>query len=280
VVARNRYSGKEALFVLRPVGSGASLVRTGGMAVEGDVALDQAVACSRDGRALRIVVVWGVRFAGESLAEILERDPLVSVVGLCSDLSEAVTLNPAVQADVVLLDARIVEGAAAAKRALDAAPGMRIVVAAVREIEDDIVAWAEAGVIGYIPKTVPLGDFVRLIMDIHSGEQICSGRVAAGLLRRLAHTGGRSPGRNALPAAPALTRRERQIAELLRSELSDKEIARRLNISLATTKCHVHNLLGKLNLRRRGQVAQYLREHEAPRSSWVVSRDTQQPLPS
>src|SRR5207302_10027 len=165
------------------------------------------------------------------------------------------------QPDIVLLDGRMPEGAAAARRALDEAPGMRIVVSSVRETEDDVVAWAEAGVIGYIPRTTSLADFVRLMMDIHSGEQVCSGRVAAGLLRRIAHTANGSTRRNRPVARPALTRRERQTAELIKSGLSDKEIARRLNISVATTKSHVHNLLGKLNARRRTEVAGHLREY-------------------
>jgi DNA-binding NarL/FixJ family response regulator len=200
-----------------------------------------------------------VRFTGECLTELLERDPSVSVIGLCADLSEAVALGTAMQPDIVLLDGRMPEGPAAVRRALDASPGMRIVVSSVRETEDDVVAWAEAGVIGYIPRTTRLGDFVRLMMEIHSGEQVCSGRVAAGLLRRIAHTANGPARRNGHIAVPALTRRERQTAELIRSGLSDKEIARRLNISLATTKSHVHNLLGKLNARRRTEVADYLR---------------------
>jgi DNA-binding CsgD family transcriptional regulator len=59
--------------------------------------------------------------------------------------------------------------------------------------------------------------------------------------------------------APALTARERQTAELIKIGLSDKEIARRLSIGVGTTKSHVHNLLGKLNVQRRGQVATRLR---------------------
>lgn len=201
----------------------------------------------------------GVRFLVEGLAEILERDPLVSVVGLCADLSEGVALSLALQADVVLLDARIPEGVAAVRRALDVAPGMRIVALAVGENEDDIVAWAEAGVIGYIPITAAQADLARLIIGIHSGEQLCSGRVAAGLLRRIAVTAKPGGGGNAPFRAPVLTKRERQTADLITTGLSDKEIARRLNISLATTKSHVHNLLGKLNVRRRSQVANHLR---------------------
>lgn len=228
-----------------------------------NVAPEHVIAHGRGDRNLRIILVWGVRFTAEGLTEILERDSSVAVVALCDDLSEAAALSPSLQADVILLDGRIPDGAAAVRRALEVAPGLRIVVSAVRETENDIVAWAEAGVIGYIPRTVALADFVRLIMEIHSGEQLCSRRVAAGLLRRIAITARRSPGRNVL-RAPMLTRREWQAAELIRSGLSDKEIARRLNISVATTKSHVHNLLGKLNVQRRTQVADYLRQYEPP----------------
>jgi len=227
--------------------------------VEAGVALDQAVARGPGSSGLRILVVWGVRFLGEGLAEALERDPFVAVVGLCTDLSEAVALTPVVQPDVILLDARIPEAAVAVRRALDIAPGMRIVASGVRETEDDILAWAEAGVIGYIPGTVALGDFTRLVKDIHGGEQDCSGRVAAGLLRQVGLIARHSTSPRIRLLAPSLTKREWQVAELIRSGLSDKEIARRLNISLATTKSHVHNLLGKLSVRRRNQVADYVR---------------------
>ena len=227
--------------------------------VEAGVALDQAVARGPGSPGLRILVVWGVRFLGEGLAEALERDPFVAVVGLCTDLSEAVALTPVMQPDVILLDARIPEAAVAVRRALDIAPGMRIVASGVRETEDDILAWAEAGVIGYIPGTAALGDFTRLVKDIHAGEQDCSSRVAAGLLRQVGLIARRGTSPRIPLLAPTLTKREWQVAELIRSGLSDKEIARRLNISLATTKSHVHNLLGKLSVRRRNQVADYVR---------------------
>jgi two-component system nitrate/nitrite response regulator NarL len=227
--------------------------------VDANTAPDQAVAPNRGGQAVRILVVWGARFLGEVLAEILGRDPLVSVVGVCADLSEAVALSLASQVDIVLLDARISGGTTAVRRAIEIAPGMRVVVSAVRETEDDIVAWAEAGVIGYIPRTTALADFVRLVVDIHSGEQACSRRVATGLLRRIALSARQAIGRSAALPGPTLTKRERQVAELIMAGLSDKEIARRLNISVATTKSHVHNLLGKLSVQRRNQVAECLR---------------------
>jgi two-component system, NarL family, nitrate/nitrite response regulator NarL len=230
--------------------------------VEANVAvLEQAIADTRSGQGLRILVVWAVRFTRESLAEILERDPLVSVVGQCASLSEAVALSSSLKVDVILLDGRIPDGPAAVRRALDIAPDLRLIACSVRETEEDIIAWAEAGVIGYIPRTAALADFVRLMIDIHNGEQISSGRIVTGLLRRIAMAARRRPNRDTSVPLLALTKREREAAELIRSGLSDKEIARQLNISLATTKSHVHNLLGKLNVQRRSQVAEYMREY-------------------
>ncbi len=229
--------------------------------METSIAPDQAVADGRDSQ-LGLVVVWGARFLGEVLAEALERYPQVSVLAVCTELAEAMALSSAARADIVLLDARISEGPAAVRRALDIVPDLRIVACSVRETEEEIIAWAEAGVIGYIPRTAALADVLRLIRDIHNGEQISSGRIVTGLLRQIAQTARRRPNRNAALPTPALTKRERQTAELIRSGLSDKEIARQLNISLATTKSHVHNLLGKLHAQRRSQVAEWLREYE------------------
>ncbi|HEY3908495.1 MAG TPA: response regulator transcription factor [Stellaceae bacterium] len=240
--------------------------------MEASVAPGQAVAHDR-GSQVGLIVVWGVRYLGEVLTETLERDPLVSVLGVCTELSEALAFGPA-PSDIVLLDARIFDATAAVRRALDIAPDLRIVACSVSETEEEVIGWAEAGVIGYIPSTTALADFVRLIMDIHNGEQISSGRVVTGLLRRIALTASRRPSRDGALPTPMLTKRERQIAELIRRGLSDKEIARQLNISLATTKSHVHNLLGKLHAQRRSQVAEWLRQHE-PRPGAVLGR----PLP-
>src|SRR5215471_1658502 len=202
--------------------------------MEAQVGPHQAGALPRDTLHLHIAVVSGVRFLREALAETLERDPLVSIVGLCTDLIEAVALRPILQPDVVLVDATIPDGPNVLRRALDIAPEMRIVPFAVRETEDDIVAWAEAGVIGYIPSTAALADLARLVMDIHSGEQVCSARVAAGLLRRIALSANRGNGRYTTFLPPGLTERERLVAELLGTGLGKKEIVRQLSISLTT----------------------------------------------
>lgn len=109
---------------------------------------------------------------------------------------------------------------------------------------------------GYIPSSAAAADLRALVANIGAGRQSCSELVAAGLLRRIATTAG-GP-QNPAIGLDALTPRELEIVRLISTGMSNKEIARRLNIGLATTKSHVHNALGKLNVRRRGQVATWM----------------------
>ena len=166
---------------------------------DADLASCQAGLLAEEALRLRIAIVSEVRFRREILAEFLERDASVLVVGRCADLVEVVALSPPLQADVVLVDAELRDGPAAARRTRQIKPDVRLIVYAVRETKDDVIAWAEAGVIGYVPNTAALADLVRLIVDIHGGEQLCSGRVAAELLHRIAVTESLGIGRNARP---------------------------------------------------------------------------------
>jgi len=125
------------------------------------------------------------------------------------------------------------------------------------ETEENVIKWGEAGVAGYIPRTATMTDVIAAIGNTMRGEQACSARISATLLRRLSEHPTPSPASD----KPLLTAREAEIVQLLATGLSNKQIALRLHISLATTKSHVHNLLTKLELPRRGYAAIWLRQH-------------------
>jgi two-component system nitrate/nitrite response regulator NarL len=206
---------------------------------------------------LRLLVVTEVRFLGEALAAVLEREASVMTV-TCATAAETIALRFTAQADAVLVDAAHCDGTATVRRLREFAPQLPIIACAVRETDEDVVLWAEAGVTGYLPNTIKLAQIGRLVSGILDGEQICSARAAAALLRRVAAAARLGTDSDATYPLRELTRRERQIAELIAAGRSDKQIARELNIGLSTTKTHVHNLLGKLNLRHRGDVAEAL----------------------
>lgn len=210
-----------------------------------------------DAAPLRLLFVSDVYFVREALAALLERDPAIAAIH-CADPAETMALGLTTQADAVLVHTALAEGPAVVRQLRDIAPSIPVIACALRETAEDVIAWAEAGATGYLPNTVRLTQIVRVVRDLLAGQQSCSGRVAAGLLRRIAVAANLGPTGEGPSPARGLTRRERQIAELIAARFSDKEIARRLNISLATTKSHVHNLLGKLNLEHRGDVADAL----------------------
>src|SRR5258705_11244108 len=195
---------------------------------------------------LHIIVVSEVRLLGEGLALALEREASLSVCGCFGALDDAVRSLAPLQPDIVLLNTglRAATDAIALLRAV--APGVKVIALAIDENLEDVVAWAQAGAAGYIPSTAALRDVAPLLADIVRAEQPCAARVAAGPPRRVGDMGP-SKGSAAATASQAMpTAREMQVLEMISSGGRNKEIARRLNLGLATAKAHVPNLLGKL----------------------------------
>jgi DNA-binding NarL/FixJ family response regulator len=206
-------------------------------------------------RQASIVVVSEVRFLSDGLAEAIGRGGVLSVSGYCCNLEETLVKIPELRPDIVLLDAAVPDAIGLVSKIHKLASQVRVVVLALAETAESVITWAEVGVAGYIPRTASLADITPILLGIIRGEQVCSRSVAAALIRHLCSR------RNPLSPLPALTPRETQIIELIGAGLSNKEIARHLNIRVTTTKSHVHNVLGKLNVQRRSQVALWTREH-------------------
>jgi two-component system nitrate/nitrite response regulator NarL len=204
-----------------------------------------------------ILVLSDIRFFREGLAEVLQRDGAFANVGLAADVDEALAETPHTAPDIILVDASLPDGLAAVSRLCSLTPRPQIVALALMERETAVIAWAEAGVSGYVPRNTGLVELVSLLTDIMRGEQTCSRRIAASLLRRVSRSPRQMTSRVSSDAPSSLTFREQQVTQLISVGLSNKEIARRLNIGLGTTKSHVHKILGKLALNRRGQIAQW-----------------------
>jgi len=200
------------------------------------------------------LILSEVRFLRESLAEIL-RAAGIRTCRQCETLAQALTISAAQQPEIVLIDVAFPDGTTAAASLAATQPDASIIALAIVETAGNVIAWAEAGIAGYVPNTASVEDLVSLIEQIRRGEQTCPTRIVGSLLRRLgaAERAGRpAPPQQSL--ATPLTRREVEVSRLVATGLSNKDIARRLGISLGTTKSHVHNVLGKLSLQRRADV--------------------------
>lgn len=199
----------------------------------------------------RILIVAGVRIYREGLAHILGRRDL-TVVGTASGPGEISAKGRDLGLDVVLIDIATL-GSDAVREVQRLLPGVPVMALGVSEAERDIVTYAEAGFAGFATREASAEDLVAAVESAVRGELTCSPRVAGALLRRV---GTLATGRGGQEHPQArLTGRERQIVSLMGQDFSNKQIAVRLGIEVATVKNHVHNVLEKLNVHRRAEAA-------------------------
>lgn len=208
---------------------------------------------------IRLLIVSDIRLYREGLAQILARESRLQVVGTAADAPTAIEMGATRALDVALVDMAMPQSVDAVRGIAAAAPGVKVVALGIREDERDLIACAEAGVAGYVARAASVPDLVVTLEGVGRGELLCSPQTAATLWRRVAAVGG---GARSEYALDALTPREREIGRLLEAGLSNKDIARRLGIEVATVKNHVHNLLEKLHVHRRGQAAARLQDSD------------------
>jgi DNA-binding NarL/FixJ family response regulator len=160
----------------------------------------------------------------------------------------------------VLLDTALPSGLDVVASIVEAAPDTPVIALAMVEAEHEILTWAEAGIAGFVPRSASVSDIIRTVSLAVHGEQICSSRVAGSMIRRLRQLALLTREERCGPVVGRLTTREQEIAELIAQGLSNKLIARHLHIAVATVKCHVHNILDKLKLQRRGNLALWIQQ--------------------
>ena len=209
---------------------------------------------------LRVLFISDVRFLREGLPEILDKQSELAIAWVAQDQNQALELILAVHPDAVLLDTALPSGFDTVASILAAAPHIPIIALAMAEEEHEILTWAEAGIAGFVLRSASVSDIIRTVSLAVRGEQICSARVAGSMIRRLRQLAVLTEEERYGPVVGRLTAREQEIAELIAQGLSNKLIARHLHIAVATVKCHVHNILDKLKLQRRGNVAFWIRQ--------------------
>jgi two-component system, NarL family, nitrate/nitrite response regulator NarL len=131
-------------------------------------------------------------------------------------------------------------------------PSVPMVALGVAGNESEIVTCAEFGVVAYVTREGTFDELLSVVRAAARGELLCSPRIAGTLARRVATLAAE---RQPTLELARLTRREREIVALIQQDLSNKEIAARLGIEVATVKNHVHNLMEKLNTHSRVAVS-------------------------
>jgi two-component system nitrate/nitrite response regulator NarL len=206
-----------------------------------------------DPETIAVFVISDVRLYREGLTDLLGRAPQIRVIGAAADAVQGSGQVRGLQPDVVLLDTAG-GNLAGARYVLEAAPDARVVALAAPEADEDLIALAEAGVLGYVTREQSLDELVATVAGVARDELVCSPRIATVLVRRVQALAADRP-----QPTERLTAREAQVLELVAQGLSNKEIAARLYIEVTTVKNHVHNILEKLGVNRREEAVAQMR---------------------
>lgn len=215
---------------------------------------------------MKVLVVAEIRLYREGAAEALRRLDSIDQVDTASSGPSALLASRRTGCDVVLMDMSAKDSPGIVASMMTARPALKVVALGVPEDGPEVVECAEAGIVGYVPRDASLADLGDVLQTAMRGEVWCSAKVAAGLIHHIALQ-ARSRKVAGYAHQLQVTRREQDVLRLLELGLTNKEIARDLEIQLSTVKNHVHNLLAKFGADGRADMVGALDRLEAVGSS-------------
>lgn len=213
-------------------------------------------AARQVGAPLSVVLVDDNRMLREGLAAMILARRGFALLGAAGDGEAALEQVRASRPDVVLLDSGLAEHDILGLTATICAesPESQVVIMGLLLSQDDVTDLVRAGASGFVMKDASLEDLFQAIRTVAAGGKVLPAGLTTSLFTRLV-TNVPLTTRDRAPEELHLTRRERQVVDLLGAGLCNKEIATRLEIAVHTVKSHVHNVLEKLALHSRLELA-------------------------
>jgi DNA-binding NarL/FixJ family response regulator len=212
------------------------------------------------GKTISLVLIDDNRLLREGLAGLIRKQPDFRILAASGDIEAALRKVREAKPRVVLLDFSLEshDSLRVTTTVRQEVPEARVIVMGLLPIEEDVAAFVRAGASGFIMKDASFDDFLRTIRAVADGTDVLPPQLTGSLfgqITRQVMSRGRAPVLEGL----RLTERERQVIDLLGEGLSNKEIAARLHVAIHTVKSHVHNVLEKLALHTRLEVAAFSR---------------------
>lgn len=184
-----------------------------------------------------------------------ELEGSVDVVSASSDIDDAIDAIRDNRPDVVLVDVHMPGGGGLAviENVSETNPDIKFLALSVSDAAEDVIAMIRAGARGYVTKSISPDDLLEAITRVHAGDAVFSPRLAGFVLDAFADT---MP-TDIDPEMDQLTPREREVLRQIARGYSYKQVARRLSISVKTVETHVSNVLRKLQLSNRHELARW-----------------------
>jgi len=209
----------------------------------------------------KLLVVEDHILIREGIVSLFKSKPGFEVVGEAGTVAEAITLSRELKPNLILMDFGLPDGTGldATQAILADNPDTNIIFLTVHEADDDLFAAIRSGAKGYLLKNIPVAKVIDAIKGLVHGEAPISREMTGRLVAEF----GRQHRQDyeQVQGEQIFTPRELEVLAEVVTGASNKEIAQRLFVSVSTVKNHVHNMLGKLDLKNRRELVIYAEQH-------------------
>ena len=213
---------------------------------------------------IRLLLIEDNRLLRDGIFSILQPHKDIQIIAASGDGKNTIQKIKQLKPNVVLLDLglrsqnslRVVE---IVKKDF---PEAKIIIMDLAPVQSDILQYVKAGASGFILKDASLNDFLITIRTVADGSTVLPSLLVDSLFSQIVEHAVRD-GKSKLKEAVKMTKREREVVQLLGEGHSNKDIGQKMHISTYTVKSHIHNIMEKLALHTRLEIANYSYTDEA-----------------
>jgi NarL family two-component system response regulator LiaR len=196
---------------------------------------------------IRILLADDHALVRQGTRELLEQQEDLEVVAEASDGKEAVQLALREDPDLVIIDFSMprLNGIEATRQIKAVAPNIAVLVLTAYDSEQYVFAFLEAGAAGYLLKDVSVDELVKAVRAVYAGESVLHPAITRKVISRFAQP-GTGPGKGGV--LDQITERELEVLRLAARGMSNRDIARELEISMRTVQTHLSNVFNKMGV--------------------------------
>ena len=207
---------------------------------------------------IRLLVIEDNRLLRDGILSILKPHSDIVIIGASGDGKDTLVKIKQSKPNVVLLDLglRSLNSLQVVGLVKKDFPQAKIIVMDLAPVQADILQYVKAGANGFILKDASLNDLLITIRTVSEGATVLPPMLVDSLFSQIVEFAVRE-GKTKLKQAVQMTKREREVIELLSEGMTNKEIAQRIHVSMYTITSHIHNIMEKLALHTRLEIANY-----------------------
>jgi len=208
---------------------------------------------------IRILLIEDNRLLREGISAMLKKQPDMHVVATVGNGENILLMIGKLNPDIVLLDLglRSQNSLQVVKLIKQHFQKTKIIVMDLIPLQADVFEFVQAGVSGFILKDANVAEFFKTIRSVYQGARVLPPHLTGSLFSQIVEHAINGSKPSAIVESVRMTKRERQVIELIADGFTNKEIAQKLHLSTYTVKSHVHNILEKLSLHTRVQIAKH-----------------------